>query len=395
MILAHRYADPVGIATLLVLFLLISGSIVFYLACAIAMRQFFDSSTQSQEMLAKDLPPVSLMIPACGLDAGAWENWSSLCQQDYPHYEILFGVVDGKDPAVPILEKLVATYPDRARLFVNLEPRGANHKDSILSYLLPEAQYEWIIFADSDIRVSSDYLRTVTAPLATPGVGMVTCAFVGREPQSLGAAMAAFGRGFDFIPSLLLARILDGGLNCAVGTTLATSKTTLAKCGGLHLNRIGSDYNLGKRVARSGDRVELSHYVLESDTGTETVGDVFTRELRWARTIRFNRGPQYYTMIFCYGTVFCVPLLLIAKFAPWAIALSALTWTVRYLQVFIALSHLKAPKLAGWLWALPLREVLSLTIWIKGAYGDRAFWRGRWLKIEGDGIISEQFAEAE
>lgn len=374
-----------AIATLWVI--LISGSIVFYSACAWSTQQFFARSSLISAKL--DDTPVSVAIPVCGLDAGAWENWSSLCQQDYPNVELLFGVVDPQDPAVPVLEKLARQYGDRVRLFTGLKPRGINHKDSTLSYLLEQAQHELLIFADSDIRVPPDYIRTVTAPLADPEVGMVTCAFIGRNPQSLGAAIASFGRCFDFIPSLLLARILDGGLHCAVGATIATRKATLADFGGLHLNRIGSDYNLGKRAARSGYRVELSPYILESDTGRESIAEVFRRELRWARTIRFNRGPLYYTMAFCYGTVYCIPLLLLTGFAPWAIALTLVTWTLRYVQAIVALLNTNALKLFNWLWALPLRELLNLTIWIIGGYGRVAYWRGRRLKIEEDGIISE------
>lgn len=69
-------------------------------------------------------------------------------------------------------------------------------------------------------------------------------------PQSLGAAIASFGRCFDFIPSLLIARAIDKGLKCAVGTTISTRRDALISYGGLHLNRIGSDYNIGKRAAQ-------------------------------------------------------------------------------------------------------------------------------------------------
>jgi ceramide glucosyltransferase len=370
----------------ILLAILIGGSIVFYLACAFCTLQFFGST---QEMTDAPTPAVSVMVSVCGVDAGAWENWSSLCTQNYPNYEVLFGVTDSQDSAVPVLEKLVATYPQQTRLFTGLNPRGINYKDSNLSYLLEESQHEVIIFADSDIRVHPDYIRTVTTPLANPEVGMVTCAFIGYNPQSLGAAVASFGRCFDFIPSLLIARILDGGLRCAVGTTIATRKTTLANYGGLHLNRIGSDYNLGKRAAQAGYRVELSRYVLESDTGQEDVGQVFQRELRWARTIRYNRGPQYYTMVFCYGTVYCLPLLLISGFANWAIALTFFTWFIRYAQVMVSIFSLRCPKLLIWLWALPLRDLLSFVVWAMGAFGQGVYWRGRHLRVMGDGLITQ------
>jgi ceramide glucosyltransferase len=218
---------------------------------------------------------------------------------------------------------------------------------------------------------------------------MVTCAYVGHSPQSLGAALASLGRCVDFIPSLLIAQAMDGGLRCAIGTTIATRKDALENYGGLALNRIGSDYNLGKRAAQAGYRVELSPYVLESDTGQEGVGEVVQRELRWARTIRFNRGPQYYTMIFCYGTVFCFLLLLLTGFAPWSIGLTLLTLSTRFLQVLIAIDSVECWGLLRWIWALPLRDGLSLFVWVMGAFGQKVYWRGRQLRVEGDGLISE------
>jgi ceramide glucosyltransferase len=368
----------------ILLVILITGSLVFYLACAIFTRRFFAIQPENPKTYT---PPVSIMIPVCGVDPGAWENWSSFCQQNYPEYEVLFGVTDPQDSAIPLLEKLVAHFPDRTKLFTDLKPRGVNYKDSNLSYLLAEAKHEYIIFADSDIRVNSDYIHTVINSLVDPNVGMVTCAFIGYDPQSLGSAMASFSRCFDFIPSLLIARFLDGGLKCAIGSTIATRKTTLADYGGLKFNRIGSDYNIGKRAALAGYQVILSPYVLEADTGKETITDVFKRELRWARTIRFNRGFQYYTMIFCYGTIFCFPLLVISGFASWAFGLTIVTLVVRYVQVFVSIFSINSPKLIKWLWALLLRDLLTFMVWFIGCLGSKVYWRGRLLRIQGDGEI--------
>lgn len=394
------------IAVQTLLTLLIAGGIAFYIACAWFTNQFFreagtghhnskigQGETQHnppdrRSPIADPPPPgVSILVPVRGLDAGAKENWSSLCTQTYPRYEVLFGMVDLDDPAIPVIQELAAEFPDKVKLFVGLEPRGINHKDSSLSYLLEAARYDWIIFVDSDIRVHEDYIYTVTAPLKDEAIGVVTCAFIGYHPKSLGAAIASFGRCFDFIPSLLISRVIDGGLRCAVGTTIATRRDALTKYGGLHMNRIGSDYNLGKRAAQAGYIVELSQYVLESDTGTESIGDVYLRELRWARTIRFNRGPQYYSMIFCFGTVFCLPLLLVTGFAEWAIALTIVTYLIRYGQVCLSIVRMKAPDLFRWLWTLPLRDLLSFLIWAAGSYGQQVYWRGRKLQVYEDGLI--------
>ncbi len=384
------------LAVQIVLGVLILGSIVFYLACAWFTQQFFSTVAPTIATTDDATPdePVSILVPICGLDEGALENWTSLCEQEYPRYEVLFGVADTTDPAIPTLRKLEETYRDRSelgancvRVFVDLAPRGINHKDSTLSYLLEEAQFETLIFADSDICVNPDYIHTVTAPLSQ--VDVVTCAYIAHNPQFLGAALASLGRCCDFIPSALIARALDGGLKFAIGVTIATRKTTLEGFGGLQLNRIGSDYNLGKRAAQAGYQVELSHLVLESDTGRESIGQLFQRELRWARTIRFNRGAIYYTMIFCYGTVLCLPLLLVSGFASWAIVLTGFTFGIRFGQAAIAALSMQSPHLVRWFWTLPLRDGLSFVIWVMGAFGRQAYWRGRRLQIEGDGIIRQ------
>jgi ceramide glucosyltransferase len=375
------------LAILLIFLILIVGSIVFYLACTIFTWQF--SNQPLPQMDDRPTPGVSILVPVCGLDEGAWENWTALCHQDYPDYEVLFGVVDPSDPAVPTLNQLANTYPDRVRLFIGLEPRGVNHKDSTLTYLLEEMRHDWIIFIDSDIQVTPDYIRTVTAPLTDPKVGMVTCAFLGHDPQFIGAALASLGRCCEFIPSALIARAIDGGLRFAIGSTIAMRKEALVAAGGLHLNRIGSDYNLGKRTAQAGYRVELSHYLLESDTGSESLSQLFRRELRWARTIRFNRGSIYYTIVFCYGVVFCLPLLLMTNFQSWAILLTCGTIAIRILQAIVAMFSFDCPKLFRWIWLLPFRDLLSLIIWALGAFGNKVYWRGRQLRIEGDGLIQQ------
>jgi ceramide glucosyltransferase len=365
------------------------AAIAFYLTAAVCTVQFFTSQALNSKQ--QEPQPVSILIPVRGLDEGALENWLSFCNQAYAKYEVLFGVMDADDPAVPILQDLVVKFPDRVRLLTNLPPRGINHQISNLSYLVEAAQYEQVIFADSDIRVTPDYLQQVTAPLSDPSIGVVTCGYLDHAPQRLGAAIASLGRCVDFLPSVLIARSLDGGLKFALGPTIATRKSVLEKIGGLAmvLNRIGSDFHIGNLAVKAGYRVELSTYVLENDCGQETVTQVFQRELRWARTIRWNRGNQYYGMLFTFGTVYGALLLLVTGFQPWALWVNVAVWAVRLLEVSIAIINLRCPNLFLWLWALPIRDWISFAIWVSGTYGQRIFWRGRWLEVGERGALQE------
>jgi ceramide glucosyltransferase len=365
--------------------ILILGSIVFYTSGAILTWQFF----RLPEGEATDAEAtVAILVPVRGIDAGAAVNWASLCEQDYPNYQVHFAAMDLADPAVSIVEQIIAQYPDRASLITDLPPRGPNHKDSNVTYLLEKTTADRIIFTDSDICVAPNYIRRVTAPLDDPAVGMVTCSYIARNPRYVGAALASLARCCDFTPSLLIARQLDGGVKLGIGVTMAVSPIALQQAGGIVCNRIGSDYNLGKRIAAAGYRIKLSRYVLESDTGKESIGQLFERELRWSRTIRFNKGPIYYAQIFCFGPVFCLLLLGLTGFAGWAIGLTIVTLLVRYAQATIATHSMDAPRLRRWFWLLPLRDGLSFVIWLVGGYGRTIYWRGRKLNIRGDGIIT-------
>ncbi len=384
----RNYSEHLMIIALqLLLLLLIGSSVFFYTWCAISTGRFF--ATNKQELSAS-CQPVSVLIPVCGVDEGARENWDSFCQQDYEHYEVLFGVMSPQDPAIPVLEEVIARFPDRAKLIFCLEVHGINHQISNLIHLLDAAQHEIVILTNSDMYVKSEYLRTVTAPLADPEIGIVTCGYLGHDPKFLPAALASLGRCIDFIPSVLVAISLEGGLRFALGATVATRKLVLDKLGGLEsvVNRIGSDYHIGNMVADAGYRVELSQYIVETDAGSESFGQLFQRELRWARTSRWNRGFLYYGYMYVFGTVYCIPLLLLSGAHHWALIVCLTTVAIRIVQSLVSIYSMGCPKLLRWLWALPIRDLMSFVIWVAGAFGQTIHWRGRRLEVGVGGVLT-------
>jgi ceramide glucosyltransferase len=389
------------LALQLLLLLLVSSALFFYLWSTLCTWEFFRGNlfanpSQPASRPPLPTPPASILVPVCGVEEDAQQTWQALCEQDYGDYEVLFGVKDPHDPAIPILKALESQFPGRARYVPCPETRGVNFKVSNLMQLREVAQHELIVFADSDIQVGADYLKTVLAPLVNPQhqppISLVTCAYVSRHPQTLGAALASLGRCVDFIPSVLVARRMDGGLGFALGATVATRQSVLNQLPDLHTlaNRIGDDYHIGNMTARAGYRVELSEYVVEINLGNETLKQVYARELRWSRTIRNNRGSQYLGLGVVYGTIYSLLLVLISGAQPWAVGLCVATYLVRLWQVWVALTSLHCRSLLPWLWALPLRDSMSFVIWFLGVTGNKVRWRGRSLRVSPGGFIQEQ-----
>ena len=94
-----------------------------------------------------------------------YESFRSHCLQDYPEYEIIFGVSDADDPAIAFVERLKAEFPQiPIRLVFCLKNLGANTKVSNLAQMVTEAKYEHMVVNDSDIRVEAGLLAAVLPP---------------------------------------------------------------------------------------------------------------------------------------------------------------------------------------------------------------------------------------
>ena len=129
---------------------------------------------------AVQLPPVSILKPLKGVDPEIWESFCSHCEQDYPEYQLIFGVSDPDDPAVELVHRLQTKYPQRQiELIACPAILGTNVKVSNLAQMLPAVRHEILLVNDSDIRVPRDYLRRVVSPLADSSIGLVTCLYRG------------------------------------------------------------------------------------------------------------------------------------------------------------------------------------------------------------------------
>src|ERR1700677_972970 len=218
-------------------------------------------------------PDVTILKPVKGVDPRMHAGLVSHCKQEYAgSFEIVFGVSSLDDPAVAEIKRLQAEFPAcPIRLVECTERLGTSGKVSNLVQMLREARYEHIIINDSDIRVSSGYLTRVMECFADAQVGMVTAPYIGRTADG-GAALTiwsrleALGISTDFLPGVLAARLLEGGIRFGLGSTLAVSREALTRAGGLEplVDYLADDYEMGARIAEAGYRVELSNEVVET-----------------------------------------------------------------------------------------------------------------------------------
>ena len=325
------------------------------------------------------MPPVSILKPLKGTDPDIYESFRSHCLQDYPEYEVIFGVSDPGDPAVASVQQLQREFPDRMiRLVVASEKLGTNVKVSNLEQMVQEARYEHLLVNDSDIRVEPDYLRRVIAPLLDERVGMVTCLYRGVAAATLGSQLEALGISTDFCAGVLVARQLEGGLHFGLGSTLAFRRVELEKIGGFRsiVDFLADDYELGRRIADLGLRVQLSDVVVETHLPAYDLRSFLAHQLRWARGLRDARTGGYIGLVSTYGLMWGLVALIASGGAPWAWAVLGVTVLLRF-SVALAVGRLvlEDRQVVRQLWLLPVRDLFAVVVWFASFAGRTVTWR--------------------
>jgi ceramide glucosyltransferase len=246
--------------------------LTYYVVAILAALRFF--LRERRKTIGNYAPPLSILKPVRGVDFASYENYASFCRQEYPEYEILFCVNELADPAVPVIRKLMADFPQRTiRMLSNAPQTGSNAKVNNLALLAKEARHELLVQSDGDVRVGPNYLREIAAPFESADTGVVSCFYRGVTQRNLWAEIEALGAATDFSAGVLVADWMEG-VTFALGASVATTKSWLGKIGGYEAlaNVLADDYEIGNRVAKAGGRVMVSREVVETMYPAMTLG---------------------------------------------------------------------------------------------------------------------------
>ena len=311
---------------------------------------------------------------------------ASHCVQQYAgEVELLFGVSSLEDAAVAQVARLRVEFPQIDIRLVECPLRlGANGKVSNLAQMLPHARYESLVVNDSDILVSPQYLTSVMAPFAEANTGLVTVPYIGTAQGGLWSKMEALGISTDFMPGVLTARKLEGGIRFGLGSTLATTKSALAKIGGFEalVDQLADDYEMGARLAAAGYRVELVNEVVATTIPAYSLRGFCEHQLRWSRSTRDSRRAGYMGLGVTYVLPWAMLTVLASGGALWSVSLLSLALLVRVaVALNVGVGVLRDGQVLRDLWLLPLRDCFGLFFWAWSYASDEVVWRGERFQL--------------
>ncbi|MBY0337741.1 MAG: bacteriohopanetetrol glucosamine biosynthesis glycosyltransferase HpnI, partial [Acetobacteraceae bacterium] len=349
-----------------------------------ALRRLAASAAPAEPQL-----PASVLKPLHGDEPGLRANLGATLAQDHAApFEVLMAVSDPADSAAPIARAAMAASATPGRLLAGGAVLGPNRKVSQLVHLEAAASHPVLVVADADMRCPPRWLTAVTAPLADPAVGLVTCLYRGEAGDaSPWSRLAALGIDWHFLPNAALGESLGKAQGC-YGATMALRAETLARIGGFRtlLPVLADDHALGAAVRRLGLQVEVSPVIPAHVMTEPSLAALWAHELRWARTLRLLAPGGYAGLAFTHPLPWALLALALAPGA-WTLALLALVLAARLALAAGVDAALGVARMQRLAW-LPIRDLLSWAIWATGALPGGVSWRGERFRLAGDGSIT-------
>jgi ceramide glucosyltransferase len=207
---------------------------------------------------------------------------------------------------------------------------------------------------------------------------VVSCFYRAIAQNSFWAELEAVGTASDFFAGALVAEWKEG-ITFALGASVGTTKTWLAKIGGYEAiaNLLADDYELGNRVHHAGGKVLLCREPVWTMYPAQGAKGFWDHQVRWARTVRLCRPASFIGLLFTHGL-------------PWALLAAAVApsaWIAAgYLFAYALLRFILAWVVGIWginddvlrrrFWLIPLRDLVNFAVWLAGFASNRVTWGG-------------------
>ncbi|MBZ9992542.1 ceramide glucosyltransferase [Mesorhizobium sp. BH1-1-4] len=327
-------------------------------------------------------PPVSVIVPSRGVEPFTHETLERAFALDWPRYELIFCVAHADDPVVQLINRAIARFPKvPARLLIGDDRVSANPKLNNCVKGWEAARHDWVILADSNVLMPRDYVEHLMAAWRSD-TGLVCSTPIGSRPEGFWAEVEC-----AFLNTLQARWQYAGealGLGFAQGKSMLWNKPMLDANGGIRAlaAEIAEDAAATKLVNGLGLRVNLVAAPFEQPLGRRTLGEIWSRQARWARLRRVTFPLFFAPEILTGAAVPLVLALVAAASAGFSLPLTAIAVLAAFYLPEYALALSK-----GWyvssrmVAAMMVRDLILPAMWTRGWLGGAVDWRGNAMTI--------------
>lgn len=329
---------------------------------------------------------VTVLKPLCGADASLAENLAAFARQTHRPLEVVLGVAAQGDEALPHALAFCRTNERiRARISVGEDRELENPKVALLSRMARFVGGDWALVSDSNVRVSDGYVEDALS-YAASDVGLITHLVAGRGGASVAAHLENLQLNCFVAPGVCGVRFI-AGRTCVIGKSMLLRRDVLEQIGGFDAagGYLAEDYVMGRAVENAGFRVATARLPVVAWSEGWTLKRFVNRHVRWAVMRRRVSRLAYATEVLLTPAPALLALLAIGMCVP-ATGINA-GWVASWLlfeQLLDAVTYARMTGERAPLAAValnPLRQVLTLCIWLMAWFVQTIEWRGKVYRI--------------
>lgn len=375
--------------TLLLLVPVIGGSI-FSLLSWHAVR-----TVLSERAAAGHVEPVSVLKPCYGVEPGLEENLLSFIEQDYAApFQVILSVQRPEDPCLPLLRKLEARFPDRVEVVVHPSPPTVNGKVQNMIGGLTVARHDLIVIADSDVRVSRDYLAGMVTPFADKSMGYVCSPYVIVETRTTAEHLEALTFNAEFVPQVIFSWWSKAAPFC-LGASMALRQSDLQRVGGMAAMAayLVEDFEMGRRIMALGRSWQMIPHVVQMRIALPRFADYWSHQIYWDQNTRAANPAGFAASVVTKAIPFAMLYVLANPFSNMALLLFVAVTMLRMVSARAIMERLGDAQVQDKLYLLPLRDCLGLASWGIALVKRSFVWKGIRFGLMPDGRIVPRDAQ--
>ena len=253
-------------------------------------------------------PRTSVICPCKGMEPGLERNLVSLCEFNHQNYEVFFVLASESDSAYSTVKRVAASSRVKAHVVIAGPPENCSEKVNNLRVAIEQlpAEFEVLVFADSDGRPGKSWLHHLVAPLADSRIGATTTMrwFLPNDNALSTALLAAWN-------AAVVTMLGPHGRNFCWGGGTAIRRAIFEQMGMFDIwqNAFSDDYSLTIAIERTGRQIVfLPECLTPSFVQTDLAGlfEFTTRQIRITRVYR----PQMWATAFATHLLYCLTLVL-------------------------------------------------------------------------------------
>ncbi len=367
-------------------------SSLYWIAAAVCVALFVRREKAAPDVAPDTavLPTVSLLKPVYGLEKDLKANLETACHQDYPDYELIFGIQRKNEPALAVVEEIVgASQRKNIRIVVDETAIGNNGKVNNLYNASRNATGDVFVFSDSDMVLSPDYLQTIVAPLADEKTGICCTLYRAVRPENIFEVLELLSYNAEFIVSVIFAVVTKTSIACP-GASLAIKRNVMEAVGGLEAlcDFLVEDYELARRVVEKGFRIQFLPVMVKMHLDLATPAEWWTHQVGWDQKTKSANPVGFFLTLLIRGVPFA--FIYAVTGAPYGEVLLLFTVILRILTGISNALYLRDRDGMQFIWLLPVRDLLGLVVWAGGLLKQTTSWRGRTFHLKNGKLTEER-----